>query len=64
MFDYITVACFVGLLALGVLWKKASAKVWYMDSDNAPVSLKAIVGFLWMICLVTLIYQQLSYINR
>ncbi|MCK5499166.1 MAG: hypothetical protein KAI15_02530 [Gammaproteobacteria bacterium] len=60
MFDYITVGSLIGLVVFGVLWNKASAKVWYMDSDNSPVSLKSIVAFLWLICLVVIIYQQFA----
>jgi len=55
MFDYVTTGSFIGLVVFGVIWNRASAKVWYMDSDNAPVSLKSIVAFLWFVCLAILI---------
>jgi len=42
MLDYITTGSLIGLLVFAVLWNRASAKVWYMDTDNAPVSLKLI----------------------
>ncbi len=61
MFDIITAGCIAGLIIFGYLWKKASPKVWYYDSDNEPVSMKAVIGLLWMVCFVTLIYQQYVY---
>lgn len=64
MFDYITACCLFGLVIFGYLWGKASPKVWYMDSDNDPVSLKTIIGLIWLVCLVTLVYQQYVYIIK
>jgi len=55
MFDYITTGSLIGLVVFAVLWNRASAKVWYMDSDNAPVSFKVIFAFLWFVCLAVLI---------
>jgi hypothetical protein len=55
MFDYITTGSLIGLVVFAVLWNRASAKVWYMDSDNAPVSFKSIFAFLWLVCLAVLI---------
>jgi len=46
-----------GLVVFGVLWKKASDKVWYFDSDNDPVSLKSIFSFPWLVCLFVLIIK-------
>ncbi|MCH8846246.1 MAG: hypothetical protein IIC11_05845 [Proteobacteria bacterium] len=57
MFDYTTVGSLIRLVVPGLLWNSASAKVLYMDSDNEPVSLKSIVAFLWLICLLVLICQ-------
>lgn len=57
MFDYTTAGSLIGLDVPGLLWSSASAKVLYMDSDNEPVSLKSIVAFLWLICLLVLICQ-------
>ena len=54
MIDWITIGSAAGLLVFGVLYRKASARIWYMDSDNAPVSMKAVIGFLWWICLTVL----------
>ena len=64
MFDVITAACIAGLIVFGYLWTKASPRVWYHDSDNEPVSMKAVVGFLWLVCLATLIYQQYVYFTE
>ena len=64
MFDYITLASLIGLVVFGVLWSKASPRVWYYDSDNDPVSLKSVFGLLWLVCLATLIYQQIHYFTR
>ena len=61
MFDHITLSCLIGLVLFGVLWRKASAKVWYYDADNDPVSLKSICGMIWLVCLVTLVYQQIHH---
>lgn len=61
MFDYITLCCIVGLVVSGTLWRVASSRVWYIDSDNDQVSFKSIFGWIWMVCLVTLIYQQVHY---
>jgi len=55
MFDYITTGSLIGLVVFAVLWNRASAKVWYMDSDNAPVLFKVIFAFLWFVCLAVLI---------
>ena len=63
MFDYITTGSLNGLVVFGVLWNRASAKVWYMDSDNAPVSLKSIVVFLWFVCLAVLIKHMLVLVE-
>jgi hypothetical protein len=57
MFDNITVGSLIGLVVFGVLWNKVSAKGWYMDSDNATVSLKSIIAFLWLVCLLVLIMK-------
>lgn len=61
MFDYVTLFSLIGLVIFGLLWSKASSRVWYYDSDNDPVSLKSVFGLFWMVCLVTLIYQQIKY---
>ena len=61
MFDLITLSCLVGIVVFGILWRKASARVWYYDSDNDPVSLKAVCGLVWLVCLVILVYQQIHY---
>ena len=63
MFDYITTGSLIGLVVFAVLWNRASAKVWYMDSDNAPVSFKAIFAFLWFVCLAVLIKQVLMLVE-
>lgn len=63
MFDYVTTGSLIGLVVFGVLWNRASAKVWYMDSDNAPVSFKAIFSFLWCVCFVILIKQVLVLVE-
>jgi hypothetical protein len=63
MFDHVTLGSLIGLVVFGVLWNRASAKVWYMDSDNAPVSLKSIVAFLWFVCLAILIKQMLVLVE-
>jgi len=60
MLDYVTVGCLAGLVIFGYLWKKASPKTLYMDSDNVPVSWKSICGFLWIICLVILVSYQFA----
>jgi hypothetical protein len=63
MFDYVTTGSLIGLVVFGTLWNRASAKAWYMDSDNAPVSIKAIFAFLWCVCLVVLIKQVLMLVE-
>ncbi len=63
MFAYVTTGSLIGLVVFGVLWNRASDKVWYMDSDNAPVSLKSIVVFLWFVCLTVLINQMLVLVE-
>ena len=63
MFDYITTGRLISLLVFGVLWNRASAKVWYMDSYNAPFSLKSIVAILWFVCLVVLIKHMLVLVE-
>ena len=50
-------------MVFAVLWNRASAKVWYMDSDNAPVSFKAIFAFLWLVCLAVLIKHMLVLVE-
>lgn len=57
MQNIITIVCLAGLIVFGFLWTKASSKVWYLNSDNEEVSPKAIIGFLWMTCLATLLLQ-------
>jgi hypothetical protein len=63
MFDYVTTGSLIGLVVFAVLWNRASAKVWYMDADNAPVSFKSIFAFLWFVCLVVLIKQVLVLVE-
>ncbi len=63
MFDYVTTGSLIGLVVFAVLWNRASAKVWYMDSDNAPVSFKAIFAFLWCVCLAVLIKHMLVLVE-
>ena len=63
MFDYVTTGSLCGLVVFGVLWNRASAKVWYMDSDNAPVSFKSIFAFLWFVCLAVLIKHMLVLVE-
>jgi len=63
MFDYVTTGSLIGLVVFGVLWNRASAKVCYMDSDNAPVSLKSIFAFLWLVCLAILIKHMLVIVE-
>jgi len=58
MFDYITMGSLIGLVVFGALWCKSSDKIGYMDTDNEPVSLKSIAAFLWLVCLVVLVYKQ------
>jgi len=52
-----TIASLIGLVVFGALWVKASDKVWYIDTDNDPVSFKSIISLLWMICLCVLILK-------
>ena len=63
MFDYITTGSLIGLVVFGVLWNRESAKVCYMDSDNAPVSFKSIFAFLWLVCLTILIKHMLVIVE-
>ena len=63
MFDYVTTGSLIGLVVFAVLWNRASANVWYMDSDNAPVSFKAIFAFLWCVCLAVLIKHMLVLVE-
>ena len=63
MFDYVTIGSLIGLVVFAVLWNRASAKVWYMDSDNAPVSFKSIFAFLWLVCLAVLINHILVVVE-
>ncbi len=63
MFDYVTMGSLIGLLVFGVLWNRVSAEAWYMDTDNAPVSLKSIFAFLWFVCLAVLIKQVLMLVE-
>ena len=60
MFDYVTLACLAGLVVFGLLWKKASPKTLYMDTDNDPVSWKSIFGYLWIISLAILVAYQFT----
>lgn len=60
MFDYVTVGSLAGLVIFGYLWKIASPRALYMDSDNDPVSWKSICGYLWLMSLVVLIAYQFS----
>lgn len=55
--DTITLASLAGLIIFGFLWTKASSKIWYYDSDNDPVSPKAVIGLLWMVCLFILLMR-------
>ena len=55
--DTVTFAALAGLAVFGLLWSRASSKVWYYDSDNDPVSLKSIFGLLWLVCLFVLLMQ-------
>jgi len=63
MFDYVTIGSLVGLVVFAVLWNRASAKVWYMDADNASVSFKSIFAFLWFVCLAVLIKHMLLIVE-
>ena len=57
MTDYITIGSMIGLVIFGVLWKYASDKVWYYDADNDPVSLRTVVAYIWLVCLVVLLMK-------
>lgn len=55
--DTVTIAALAGLAVFGFLWSRASSEAWYYDSDNDPVSPRAVFGLLWMVCLFILILQ-------
>ena len=62
MVDWITIGSLIGLLVFGVLYRKAPDTLWYTDLDNAPVSMKAVFGVLWWICL-TVLFMKLFRIG-
>ena len=63
MVDWITVGSLIGLIVFGMLYRQAPDKVWYIDLDNAPVSMKAVFGLLWWICLIVL-FMKLTRIGN
>jgi len=57
MLDRVTIFALIGLAVFSWIWKRASSRTWYIDSDGDPVSARAIVGLAWMVCLLVLVMR-------
>lgn len=61
---WIAIFCFVGLVAFGAFFRRASSRVWYRDVEGDGVSARSVCGWLSLICLVVLVALGVRWLGR
>ncbi|MCB1183942.1 hypothetical protein KDM41_10950 [bacterium] len=62
--DPVTIVCLVGATLCGVLYPRASRRVWWIDQDGDGVTARRVCGFFGLLCAFILVLKVTGRLGR